>query len=136
MGHDTSCGNCETEVSFCMTGPFATFLGMVCQAVRGAPRYFHGRLSASMGLSLSFMSRSTVSTVSRKMKRMRSRVPKMLAAMGNRQPLTLVNSSAGPPAWKTRRWMAPASMCASTAASMRINSPRASRASRHCLVCV
>ena len=46
---------------------------------------------------------------SRKRYRVRASVPNRLQSMGNRQPTTLVRSSAGPPARKTRRWISAAS---------------------------
>ena len=56
-------------------------------------------------------------------------LPKRLASMGNRQPLGLVNSTAGPPARNSRRWTSAISSSGSTGSSTKINWPVAFRSS-------
>jgi hypothetical protein len=130
MGQDTSCGSFETDVVRAMTGPVFTLLGMVCQPPRARPGHSHGFFMTAAGSALAESMASTRRSVERKMNLVRSKVPKMFAAMGKDVPLTFVNRSAGPPALKTRRWIAPTSRYGSTGASMLTSCLERSRSSR------
>ena len=62
---------------------------------------------------------------------MRRSVPNWLISTGSRLPVTLVNSSAGPPALETRSAISVISRTGSTGASMRTSSPLFSRRAIH-----
>src|SRR5687767_38701 len=64
------------------------------------------------------------------MYRARSMVPNTFETIGKLQPLTLANSTAGPPLAYTRRWISAASRRESISSSRRPRRPDRSRSSR------
>ncbi len=107
------------------------FKGNAFMAARPVAKLSTGCLMACSGSLFNRISCCTWLKVLRKMKRLRSTVPKIFDAARNLLPFTFSNSNAGPPASCTRKWMAAISRYGSTSSFTRTKCPCFSRSTKH-----